>query len=159
MKTENNKNSMTANGLISQALGLQASHYALNGKSKEVRLDNSDRKELILTGLAQSSSILLSFAIEIALKGLLKYRFNDFPRIHDLKKLYNKLDEDDRTEISSIFKEKTNSDIDKCLQRHKDMFIEFRYLEQESDEPYNSKHVNDALNSIIEYYNHIKTID
>lgn len=87
---------MTAKGLISQALGLQMSYFILNGKQKKLYSIDIDRKPLITAGLAQSSSILLSFAMEIALKGLLKFRFNDFPRIHNLKKLYEKLDVHDQ---------------------------------------------------------------
>ena len=147
---------MTAKGLISQALGLQASYYILKGKSKQVYSIDIDRKPLITAGLAQSSSIILSFAIEIVLKGLLKFRFNDFPRIHNLKKLYEKLDVNDQFQISGIYKEKTDSNIADCLERHKDMFMEFRYLELEIDEPNNNEHVNAALNSIIDYYNLIE---
>lgn len=33
------------------------------------------------------------------------------------------------------------------------MFIEFRYLELEIDDPNNNEFVNAALNSIIDYYN------
>ena len=147
---------MTAKGLISQALGLQASYFVLKGKSKQIYSIEIDRKPLITAGLAQSSSIILSFAIEIALKGLLKFRFNDFPRIHNLRKLYNKLDEEDQFQLSRIYKEKTDSNIVDCLERHKDMFMEFRYLELEIDEPNNNEHVNAALNSIIDYYNLIE---
>lgn len=147
---------MTAKGLISQALGLQASYFVLNGKSKQIYSIDVERKPLITAGLAQSSSIILSFAIEIALKGLLKFRFNDFPRIHNLRKLYEKLDEKDQFQISKIYKEKTDSNIEECLERHKDMFMEFRYLELEIDEPNNNEHVNAALNSIIDYYNRIE---
>lgn len=147
---------MTANGLISQALGLQASYFVLNGKSKEVLSINIDRKPLIIAGLSQSSTIILSFALEIALKGLLEFRFNNFPKIHDLMKLYKKLDENDRIQISNLFKEKTDSDIEACLERHKNMFMEFRYLELEINEPNNSENVNAALNSVIDYYNRIK---
>lgn len=147
---------MTAKGLISQALGLQMSYYALNGKLKHVYSIDIDRKPLITAGLVQSSSILLSFAMEIALKGLLKFRFNDFPRIHNLKILYEKLDVHDQFQISKIFKEKTGSNIEGCLERHKDMFMEFRYLELEIDEPNNNEFVNAALNSIIDYYNFLE---
>jgi len=147
---------MTANGLISQALGLQASYYVLKGKSKEVLSIDIDRKILVSTGLSQSSSIILSFAIEIALKGLLKFRFNNFPRIHNLKKLYERLDENDRIKISEIYKQKTGSDINECLERHKDMFMEFRYLELKIDEPNDNKKVDAALDSVIEFYNLIK---
>jgi HEPN domain-containing protein len=147
---------MTANGLISQALGLQASYFVLKGKSKEVLSIDMDRKLLVFTGLTQSSSIILSFAIEIALKGLLKFRFNNFPKIHDLKKLYERLDENDRVQIFEIYKQKTDSDIEECLERHKDMFMEFRYLELEIDEPNDNEKIDAALNSIIEFYNLIK---
>jgi HEPN domain-containing protein len=147
---------MTANALISQALGLQASYIVLKGKSNEVLSIDIDRKLLIFTGLSQSSSIILSFAIEIALKGLLKFRFDKFPKTHDLKKLYEKLHENDRIEISNLYKQKTNSDIEECLERHKDMFMEFRYLEIEIDEPNDNIKVNAALTSVIEFYNRIK---
>jgi len=147
---------MTANGLISQALGLQASYFVLRGKSKEINSIEIERKVLIHSGLVQSSSIILSFAIGIALKGLLKFRFEDFPKIHDLKKLYERLDEDDKTQISKIYKQKTDSNLEKCLERHKDMFMEFRYLEIEYDEPSKNENVNEALNSIIDFYNSIK---
>lgn len=150
---------MTANGLISQALGLQASYFVLNGKSKEILLKQVDRKLLIYAGLQQSSSIILSFALEIGLKGLLKFRFDNFPKSHDLKKLYKKLNENDRIQISKRYKEITNSNIEDCLERHKDMFMEFRYLEIEIDEPNNNDNVNEALNSIIEYYNLIKNVN
>jgi len=147
---------MTANGLMSQALGLQASYFFLKWKSKEVTSININRKPLIITGLVQSSSIILSFAIEIALKGLLKFRFDNFPKIHDLKKLYERLDENDRIKISKIYEQKTNSDIEECIERHKDMFMKFRYLDLISDEPNNNENVNAALNSIIEFYNLVK---
>lgn len=93
---------MTANELISQSQGLQASYYALKSKSKEIYSEETDRKPLIIAGFAQSSSIILYLTVEIALKGLLKSRFNKFPKIHDLKKLNNKPDENDKTHISII---------------------------------------------------------
>lgn len=86
---------MTANGLISQALGLQASYFVLKEKSIKVLSSDLDRKLLIYTGLTQSSSIILSFAIEIALKSLLKIRFENFPKIHNIKNLYERLDENE----------------------------------------------------------------
>lgn len=147
----------TANGLIAQSLGLQVSYSVLKGKIKQIIPIELERKKLIITGLVQSSSIILSFAIEIALKGLLKYRFGDFPKIHNLKKLFDKLDENDRIQISQIYKKQTDTDIEKCLERHKDMFMEFRYLELEIDEPNNNENVNIALNSIIDFYNLIKS--
>lgn len=147
---------MTVNGLISQALGLQISSYTLKVKYENVMPVDIERKSLILAGLWQSSSILLSFAIEIALKGLLKFRFDNFPRTHNLKRLYEKLDEEDRLKISTIYKQKTNSEINECIERHKDMFIEFRYLELETKERYENTKVNAVLESIIEHYNSIK---
>lgn len=148
---------MTANGLISQALGLQASYFVLKGKSQEVLSTDINRKVLVFTGLSQSSSIILSFALEIALKGLLKFRLNSFPRIHDLKKLYENLDANDRLKISEIYRQKTNSDISECLDRHKDMFMEFRYLDIEIEELNDNEKVNEALNSVINFYNILKS--
>ncbi len=145
---------MTANGLISQALGLQASYFVLDENSKRALTANIDRKPLIFAGLSQSSSIILAFALEIALKGLLMHRLSRFPKTHDLLKLYEQLDENDRIQISNLYTEKTESDIIECLKRHKDMFMEFRYLEIEIDEPNNN--INAALNSVIDFYNQIK---
>lgn len=148
---------MTANGLISQALGLQASYFVLNGKSKDVLSIELERKVLVHTGLRQSSIILLSFAIEIALKGLLKYTTSNFPKTHNLKILFERLNENDRIQLSEIHKRKTDSDIEGYLNRHKDTFNAFRYLDMETDEPINSEELDTALNSIIEYYNQIKS--
>lgn len=147
---------MTANGLISEALGLQFSHFLLHENYKKALITNIDRKPIIIAGLSQSSSIILSFALEIALKGLLKHRFNKFPKTHDLLKLYDKLDKNDRDKISNLFSKKTNTDIEECLKRHKDMFMEFRYFEIEIDEPNNNENVNVAIDSVINFYNQIK---
>lgn len=147
---------MTANALIRQALGLKASYFVLNSKLKQIPFINIDRKELLIAGLAQSASIILPFALEIAFKGLLKYRHGSFPRIHDLMKLYKILDINDQIEISKLYKEKTSSDIEICLQRHKDMFMEFRYLELKINEPNDNEKVHAALDAVIDFYNQIK---
>jgi len=149
------KDNITANGLISQALGLQASYFVLKGKSKEVLLIDMDRKRLVSNGLTQSSYIILAFALEIALKGLQMFRFCNFYGTHDFWKLYDRLDENDKIQISEMYKKKTDSDIEECLKRHKEMFMAYRYFESEIDRPDNEK-VDVALNSVIEFYNLIK---
>lgn len=148
---------MTAHGLISQALGLQASYLVLKDKSTEVLLRDIDRKLLISNGLTQSSTIILSFAVEIALKSILKHRFDSFPKIHNLKQLYKKLNANDRLQISKIYKQKANSDIEECLEVHKDLFMRFRYLEGETGAPVDNEKVNILLSSIIKFYNEINS--
>lgn len=146
---------MTANGLISQALGLQISYFVLDKKSKYISSIEIDRKVLIHTGLRQSAIIILSFAIEIALKGLLKFRINSFPKTHDLKKLFERLDENDRIQLSKIHKQNTNFDIADCLSKHKNTFMAFRYLETNIEEPIYTEQLDAVINSIIYYYNEI----
>lgn len=148
---------MTANGLISQALGLQTSYHVLKDKSKKVLSSDIDRKVLFSTGLTQSSYIILFFAIEIALKGLLKFRFDNFPKTHNIKKLYEKLDKNDKIQIANIYKQKTDSIIEECLEKHKNMFVTFRYLDSETGIRPDNEKINASINSIIEFYNSIKS--
>jgi len=148
---------MTGSGLISQALGLQASYLVLNGKAKDILTMEIDRKVLIHTGLRQSSIIILSFAVEIALRALLKFKFDDFPRTHDYRILFKRLNEHDRSRLSEIYKGKTGSDITHYLNRKKNTFMAFGYLETGIDEPVNSDELNTVLDSIIECYNQLES--
>ena len=154
MITKKSLKKMSANGLISQALGLQVSYFILKGKLTQIHLTQIERKLLIIAGLNQSIGIILSFALEISLKSLLMLRFNNFPKSHDLQKLYKALSDSDRFEIAKLYKVKTNFSIEECLEKHKDTFVEYRYLEIESH--FNDIDANEALNTIIEFYNQIK---
>ena len=143
---------MTAHGLICRALGLQASYHALKGKRKAVEASDLDRKTLISTGLAQSASIILPFAVEIALKSILTLRRGTFPKSHDLRRLYEELDEGDRASIAERYKVRTGASLDECLERHKDMFVAFRYLDQDMGRP-NLDQLDMAINSVVDFYN------
>jgi len=149
---------MTPKGYISQALALQASYLVLDGAKKNNNFP-SGREELISTGLHQSSTIILVFAIEIALKGLLKLRFGSFRRTHDLKKLYDDIPLNNRKRISEIYKsklERTDSTLESLLELHKSMFVDLRYLDGFVNVVPNLKFLSKALDSIVNYYNEVK---
>ena len=147
---------MSAHGLISEALGLQISYIVLVQKLKEVNESKIERKHLISTGLAQSSNIIISFALEIALKGLLKYRIDNFPKTHNFQILFNLFSENDKTNIATLFEKKTNLNIEDCFEQYKNMFMDFRYLESGNNNPHNSYIIEQAVEAIIEYYNLIQ---
>lgn len=155
MNNEEKTKSITAHGLISEALGLQASYFVLENESKQVLASHIERKTLILAGLKQSSSLILSFATEIALKALLKFRFNLFPKIHDLEGLFNKLSSEDKLQLSIIFNSKTNLNIHEFLEKNKNSFMEFRYFEGQINQPFDNMNLNEALDAIIIYYNQL----
>lgn len=147
---------MTAHGLISEALGLQASYFVLDHKLKTILPSSIERKTLIIAGLKQSSSLILSFATEIALKALLKFRFNYFPKTHNLKRLFDELSREDKSQLSEMFNSKTDLDISTLLESHKNTFMEFRYFEGQLDQAYDNISINEALNSIIIFYNRLQ---
>ncbi|MEO1096423.1 MAG: hypothetical protein AAFX57_01555 [Bacteroidota bacterium] len=150
---------MTSNGLISQALALQASYLFLEGKSKDENLASWNRWELVKTGLYQSSVVILVLATEIGLKAILKLTVGQFKRIHDLKKLYDSMPEVHREGISKIFNSKIeNSDctLDSVLKKHRKLFTDFRYLEGSINITPSLPQLNSALDSMINYYNEIK---
>lgn len=107
----------------------------------------------------QGSIILLVFATEIALKGMLRLKVGNFTKTHNLKKLYEFIPPDSRDRISEIYKskfEQIDSTLESLFEEHKNLFTDFRYLDGSMHIAPNPQLLCEAVNSIVDYYNEIK---
>ena len=70
------------------------------GGIKAQGIPEERRDSLIDIGMISINAVMLSFALELALKGALQRTGKEPPRIHDLKELYESLPQDDQDRIS-----------------------------------------------------------
>lgn len=93
--------------------------------------DNSDENTLSVSSL-MSSIVIYALSIEVGLKSLIKMGNNKYGNEHDLKKLFNKLSEDLRSNvISELSEERLKVNFESYLEENKNAFIEWRYSYEE----------------------------
>ncbi len=111
-----------------------------------------------------ASPVLLTFAMELALKAWWAKDYNDIdiPRTHDLLKLFDGLKEDTRTDLESAHPEVPHPirgfqplrpGLRSILASTSAAFVEWRYLHEYSRARFPNGAFNEALSSVIrEFY-------
>lgn len=85
-------------------------------------------------GCVWTQYIIIPFGIELALKALLVKETGNHPDIHDLMKLYSRLQADTRAAIEQDYKNLLDGwkskPLPQLLEEHKDDFVRWRYLDE-----------------------------
>lgn len=100
--------------------------------------------------------ILRGLAAELSLKAISIKRFGVFTKGHDLRKLYDALDEDIRNEIERKAAAKWMDSVQGILTKHKDDFVDWRYAGQ--DKPLNTdpSDLDEAVEILMEVYEQVE---
>ena len=106
------------------------------GEIKAQGLDEERQDRLINIGMISVNTVMLSFALELALKGALQSETNKPARTHDLKKLYESLTKEGQDRIKEewgkqfiLSKETRDMGPLSFFSRHREDFTKWRYLE------------------------------
>ena len=153
-----------ANAFIYQVICLRQTandmHESLNevGKNREFRLqlqstETEERKRIF--GNALSTAILRALAMEVALKALSLKRTGKYKKEHDLLVLFNDLDSSTREITFSLEEKYEVASLKDILDRHKDVFLDWRYAMEESRElKVGLLDMEKALGILIDTYDH-----
>ena len=153
-----------ANAFIYQVICLRQTandmHESLNevGRNRELRLqlrstETEERKRMV--GNALSTAILRALAMEVALKALSLKRTGEYRRGHDLLALFKDLDSSTREITSSLEGKYEVASLRDILDRHKDVFLDWRYAMEESRElNVGLLDMENALGILIDTYDH-----
>lgn len=104
--------------------------------------------------------VLLAFAMELALKAwwAKENKDSDIPKMHDLLKLFDGLNEDTRTRLESAHPEiphpyrgfpPIRPGLRSMLDSNRDAFVVWRYLHEHSSARFPDGEFNEALSSVI----------
>ena len=128
----NYKTDMNNDLAIFQAKAFQAVandlHTSLNSLSNPKTYKSTDEAKKRLVGYSTSIVVLRALAVELTLKALAFRRTGKFKKIHDLLKLYDDLGTDTQAIISKIEDIHGVAQARRILEKHKNDFIDWRYL-------------------------------
>ena len=103
-------------------------HTSLNSLSNPKTYKSTDEGTKRLVGYSASIVVLRALAVELTLKALAFKRTGKYLWIHDLLKLYDDLDTDTQAIISKIEDIQGVAPVRHILEKHKNDFIDWRYL-------------------------------
>ena len=106
------------------------------GEIKAQGIPDKRRNRLTDIGMISINTVMLSFGLELALKGALQRAGQKPPREHDLKKIHERLPQDDQERIAELWQnelwlsqEAKDMGSLTFFSLHSDDFIKWRYLE------------------------------
>ena len=106
------------------------------------------------TGYLFSAVILRALAAEIMLKVLSFKKTGQYRGGHDLKKLFDKLHDDTKKIIIDLGQRRGVVSLEQTLEKHKDDFVEWRYMMEAGDQNTNLLDLKQVLNILLEVYQH-----
>lgn len=146
-----------ADAFISQVICLRQTANDLQELlNKLVKIKQLQATEQVkIAGYTFSTVILRALATEIALKALSLKRTGEYKNEHDLMVLFNDLDSSTREIISNLEEIHGVAPLKKILDKHKDDFIEWRYvMEPPRELSVGLIDLDKALSILITTYNH-----
>ena len=98
--------------------------------------------------------ILRAFATEIMLKVLSFKKTGHYKEVHDLRKLFDELDNDTKRIITDLETIHGIAPLEEILERHKGDFVEWRYLMNGNNVSAGFLDLDKALDILIKVYDH-----
>ena len=117
---------------------LQARAFQIVADDLHVKLNSYKKTDegingLVVVGYGSSIVVLRALAVELTLKALAFKRTGKYLRNHDLLKLYDDLDTDTQAIISKIEDIHGVAPVRRILEKHKNDFTDWRYLQDMQD--------------------------
>ena len=109
------------------ALSLAISLWNISKEKNKIDKENFSIQTSDIVGCSISSIILKSLSIEILFKFLSFKKTEKFEETHNLKKLYDNLDDETKKVIIDISRQQGIESIEKIIELHKNDFTRWRY--------------------------------